>query len=140
MKTHIKIPIKILIQKLAPNKTDSIFYAGKDIAKIKVGDKVYILTTAGVYNFYLKHDAGTSSQYEVGCDGKSYGKKPSVLNKLTDAIISRIGRDDGVMNWGWFTVIIEQPVNDYTHTEEVYSSYNEAIESFIAFVETDLAR
>jgi hypothetical protein len=141
MKTHIKIPIQILTQKIAPNKTDSIFYAGKDIAEIKIGYTSYILTTAGEYAFYLKHDSGTSGLYNIDSNGKSYGKKPSVLIKLTDAIISRIGRDDLVMNWGWFTVVIRSQMdNEYIHTEEVYSSYNEAIDSFIAFVEKDLAQ
>ena len=42
MRSYIKIPIKILTQKLAKNKQDSFFYAGKNIAEIKIRDRTYV--------------------------------------------------------------------------------------------------
>jgi hypothetical protein len=53
MNLYIKIPIKILTPKI-PGKQDSFFYAGKDIAEVKVRDRTYVLTTAGEYRFTLK--------------------------------------------------------------------------------------
>lgn len=123
MDLNIKIPVKILTKKI-PNRQDSIFYAGKNIASVKIGDATYILTTSGYYLFSLT-DNGRMYEFDTG------DKVPSIVKSLTDAKLKKVL----TCNWGWFTVIIstEEAVG---HTEEVYTTYDEALKSFIEYVTT----
>ena len=133
MRTYIKVPIKILTPKLAENKQDSIFYAGKNIAEVKVRDRTYVLTTAGEYNFSLKEPKKGASGEFIPPRGyfsrglsRAYGfHEPAGLypEEETISINSSDNQDDKiraviksltdakinklgdlVSNWGWFGI------------------------------------
>ena len=136
---NIKIPIKILTEKI-PCKQNSIFYAGRNIAEIKIINRTYVLTTSGEYRFQLK---GNGKAFLIDSDGKTNGRKPSVINKLTDAKILTMNRDDLIGGWGWFGINVwdKDKYNrdvflDYP--TDAYSEYHEAMSAFIEFVENDI--
>ena len=180
MRTFIKVPIKILTPKLAENKQDSIFYAGKNIAEVKVRDRTYVLTTAGEYNFSLKEPKKGASGEFIPPRGyfsrglsRAYGfhepaglypeeetisinssdnqddKIRAVIKSLTDAKIKKLNDNGLVENWGWFGINIWQKRPDIPgltpgqdqcldFPTDAYSSYDEAMEAFIAIVEKDI--
>ena len=119
-KLAVKIPITILTPKI-PGKINSIFYAGKDIARVKILGTFFTLTSSGFYKFSLD---GKTHQFDTG------DRLPKIISSLTDAKIKAQVNEE---NWGWFTVKISTD-DAIGHTEEVYSTYDEAIKSFIAFV------
>lgn len=121
MNTEIKIPIKILTKKI-PYRQNSIFYAGKNIASVKIGAETYILTTSGYYSFALIED-GKVYEFDTG------DRVPKIVKSLTDLKLKKVLES----NWGWFTIRIDTKLS-IGHTEEVYSTYDEAIKSFIEFV------
>ena len=138
----MKIPVKILVKKI-PRKQNSIFYCKYPaIAQFRIGNRTYVLTTAGEYRFYDK------------VDGKTIYTELStrVINKLTDRTITQMGRDDLQLNWGWFGINvwqqsgnptpglnekggIETCLNDPT---DAYSTYDEAMTAFKEYIEKDL--
>lgn len=146
MKPTIKIPVKIVTPKIAPNKQNSVFYAGQNIAEVKVLNRTYVLTTAGEYSFSLKEGEGQVS-FQSGdlaqawTKGKLPGRRPP--RTFTDAQIKKLNDNDLVSNWGWFgmniwvqdekgdEVLLPDPTN-------VWSDYDEALKSFIELVEKDL--
>ena len=159
IRTYIKVPIKILTPKIAENKQDSIFYAGKNIAEVKIHNRTYVLTTAGEYTFSLEENEGCVSfescnMVEAWLQGKLPGRKPP--RNFTDTKIKALGDKDLIENWGWFGInvwdktptleqsqpghfqIIEKETCRDTPTE-VWSEYDEALSAFIEFVEKDLA-
>jgi hypothetical protein len=150
MKTYIKVPIKILTPKLAQNKQDSIFYAGKNIAEVKVRDRTYVLTTAGEYNFYTKENS-SEDPYKI-CNGIPVDKRSKrVIKTLTTARLKNMGDNDLISNWGWFSINVWQtrpetqfsaPGKDQCLLDPtaVWSTYDEALTAFIEFVEQDLAK
>lgn len=128
----IKLPITILTPKI-PGKTDSIFYAGKDIASITILETEYLLTTRGYYKFWVKEKMYT---FDSG------DKVPRIVSTLTDKTIKGICEDG---NWGWFTIEINDPKStrdniDWGPTDEIYSDYDEAIKSFVEYIEAELIK
>jgi hypothetical protein len=188
MRTFIKVPIKILTPKLAPNKQNSFFYAGKNIAEAKVRDRTYVLTTAGEYRFNLKEpkkgpsgefipprgyiSRGLSRAYGFHESADLYPEEETIsfdssdrcigagapggrslrtiaFRTLTDAKIKKLNDNGLVENWGWFGINIWQKRPDIPvltpgqdqcldFPTDAYSSYDEAMEAFIAIVEKDL--
>jgi hypothetical protein len=139
MKQYIKLPIKIITKKLARNKTDSIFYAGKDIAKFKVGNREYVLTTAGEYKFYLPPPKSKYSPFGPTKYRGPYNEKSSYqVRHLTDKIIKQIGQDDRIDNWGWFGINLWVDNQCQDIPTDAYSTYDEAMEAFISFIQKDL--
>jgi hypothetical protein len=141
MRTYIRVPIKILTPKIAQNKQNSIFYAGKNIAEVKILNRTYVLTTAGQYSFALKEGHGTVSfesedLLQNWLKGKLPGRRPPRI--FTDATIKTLGDHDLVSNWGWFGINVWVDKDILSGPVEVYSNYDEALESFIAYVEKDL--
>jgi hypothetical protein len=121
---NIILPITVVTKKLAANKTDSIFYAGKVIANLQVGNREYVLTTAGEYIFRLKPE------------GRVWDHRHSA--SLTDKDIKHLGEDDLVDNWGWFGINLWINGQCQTTPTDAYSSYDEAMEAFTTFIQKDL--
>ncbi|MCX5884304.1 MAG: hypothetical protein NT096_00065 [Proteobacteria bacterium] len=157
MRTYIKIPIKIITPKIAQNKQDSIFYAGKVIAEVKARNRTYVLTTAGEYKFSLKENEGSISFDSLDlARAWTQGRLPGPTHhrlprNFTDAKIKALGDKDLVSNWGWFGVNVwEQRPNipglpqgkDQCLIEpcEVWSDYDEAMNAFIEYVEKEITR
>ena len=141
---YLSIPIKILTPKI-PGKQDSIFYAGKKIAEIKIRNRTYVLTTAGKYQFLYKVLKSPTNSHVLYPNGR--GLKPSVL---TDAKIKNMNRKGQVENWGWFSINIWEtrpnipglsPSKDQClfNPTKTWSKYDEAMNAFIKFVKSDLA-
>lgn len=122
----INIPIQILTQKLARNKQDSVFYAGKDIAKVKVANREYVLTTSGEYRFAK--------------GGVTHDENSKTVKTLNDEIIKRLGDNDLISNWGWFGINLW--INDKCQSvpTDCYSRYDEAMVAFVEFVIKDLTK
>ena len=135
---EIKLPIKVLTKKLATNKTDSIFYAGKNIASLKVGNREYVLTTAGEYDFSLaipKTTKGIKSTLYM-----EYDSLPKNI-PLTDARIKKLTEDGClVSNWGWFGINLWIDDRCIDVPTDAYSTYDEAMTAFIDFIQKDLTR
>ena len=140
MRTYIKVPIKILTPKLAQNKQDSFFYAGKNIAEVKILNRTYVLTTAGEYALSLKVGGKTIVLETIN--------RAKATHTMTDAKIKKLGQKDLISNWGWFGINVwqdrpgtlsapgqRQCLPDPT---EVWSEYDEAMKAFIEYVEKDL--
>lgn len=131
----IKIPVKILTKKI-PARLNSIFYDGKDIAKVKIRDREYLLTTAGEYIF----DIGSTRHTQTS----------KVVEQLTDHKIRVMNGNDDIHNWGWFGITIWGPQkidkkgNYYDvlvgDPDVAYSTYDEALDGFQRFVERDIIR
>ena len=129
---HMEIPVNILIKKLAVNRTNSFFYAGKDIAKVIYGKTDYVLTTAGEYVFTYK---GLNYSME------SYDALKIALSKLsglTDTKIKKIDERGDIENWGWFG--INKWVNDKIQDTPTpgFTYYGEALNGFTSFVKKDI--
>jgi hypothetical protein len=150
MKPFIKVPIKILTKKIAKNKQDSIFYAGKNIAEVKVRNRTYVLTTAGEYKFSLKGPWIAFDSCELArawVQGKLPGPRPP--QNFTDAMIKKLDDNDQIENWGWFGINVWEkrpnipglpPGKDQCldYPTDTWSTYDEALKAFINFVEKDL--
>lgn len=134
---NITIPIEILTPKI-PGKQDSVFYHGKNIARARIRNREYILTTAGEYCFSYKDQSGRE---RVGDQNSAYLKN--------DRKIGYLSREGLMTNWGFFGINVwEQRPNipglpagkdvclDYP--TDVYSCYDEALKAFKSFIETDL--
>ena len=46
-----ELPLEIITPKISNNRTNSLFYDGKNIARVTTAHKKYVLTTAGEYKF-----------------------------------------------------------------------------------------
>jgi len=162
LRTHIKVPIKIITPRIAKNKQDSIFYAGKNIAEVQIRNRTYVLTTAGEYKFSLdgrrrreERRRGSSlisfdSHRMIGAGAPGHTRY-NALSKLTDKKIKTLGDRGLVENWGWFGINVwekrpdipglppgkDQCLLDCT---DVWSEYDEALNAFIEFVEKDLTK
>jgi hypothetical protein len=124
----IKLPVEIITEKI-PHRTNSIFYAGKNIARIKVRDREYVLTTAGQYKFWYTDKAGKRR------DGD---ENSAILKRCKDHKIHYLDKNGNISDWGWFGINLW--VNDRCQDipTDCYSTYDEAMESFVGFVRKDL--
>lgn len=125
----LKIPIKIITPKIAPDKTNSIFYSSKNIAYIKAFNQEYILTTAGEYKFYVKEN-----------DNTCYNEESPVIQVLSDKHIKNLDNNGLIDNWGWFGINKWIDNKFYDTLGECYSLYDEALNAFITLVKEDLMR
>jgi hypothetical protein len=128
---HAKnIPIlEIAIRKIE-NKTDSIFYALKNVARIRHLNKDYILTTSGAYRFIYLDALGKKHH------GNDFS---SVLKKWTDKDIQNLHATNSIRNWGQFVILIWTKTID-TSAMKIYpagSSYEGAFKTFANFVKTE---
>lgn len=119
----IRVPFEIITKKISNNKTDSIFYAGENIARCRTNTHEYVLTTAGEYRFKRKTYKGIRD-----CDEKE-------APNMTDALIKKLSDDDMIQNWGWFGMNVWElgafATKIYSlDCNEVWSQYDEAIENF----------
>jgi hypothetical protein len=135
---NIRILITILTEKI-PHRTDSIFYAGKNIATVKIFDREYVLTTAGEYRFTYTDRSGKTRKGD---------ENSPILKQWKDHKIRYIDRNGGMDNWGWFGINLwvhipktqspaSKPVLMNTPTD-VYSTYDEALKAFREFIEKDI--
>lgn len=135
----VTIPVTVLTKKIAKNKTDSIFYAGKNIAEVVVGkNRKYVLTTSGYYSFHRKIDDPTDPiSFDSALEDMN-GRVRTAISKLTDAKIKKLGEDDLVHNWGWFGINVWVDNTCLPTPTEAYSEYDEAMEAFVAYIKQDL--
>ena len=124
----IKIPIKIITPMLKPNRKNSFFYAGKNIAKVEYRNTEYVLTTAGEYVFTYK-----SKDYQVE-EFDGFKLALSNLSELTDTKIRKMDERGDIENWGWFgiNVWIDGKCQDYPTA--TYTEYDEALTNFRLYV------
>ena len=146
MNVRINIPIQIQCKSKGKNKQDSFFYAGNDIARVKVLNREYVLTTAGMYDFGLingrKRD-NLIDRYKIEGDALRHFRNIARDYRLTDARIKKL-TDDGtlVSNWGWFGINVWVLDKEWKCLPSVatdcYSGYDEAMEAFVDFIQKDL--
>jgi hypothetical protein len=149
---YIKKPITILTKKIAPHRQNSFFYAGQNIAEVKVRNRTYVLTTAGEYKFRLK-EKGKTINFDCNISRDlSYLGNPGRVETtilLTDTKIQALDRKGLVENWGWFGINVWEtrpnipglpPGKDQCLPifAEVWSEYDEAMKAFIEYVELDM--
>jgi hypothetical protein len=137
----VQIPMEIITPK-KPHRQDSVFYAGRDIARVKVGNKIYVLTTSGLYAFEYK---GKQYKFDSSFDtvsvrGVRLVQGHQAVRRLTDKDIRKI-EDPG--NWGWFGINVWEISSSGKETclltpTDCYSDYNEAMKAFEYFIVTDL--
>lgn len=127
MKHSIEIPITIHTPKISRKKTNSIFYAGKNIASIKLCGIEYVLTTAGTYKFSLNPD---SKIHDFSIPPKR------VLPYLDDERIQGIDLVGLILNWGWFGINVWVKGTCMDYPTDSYSEYDEALGGFKEFVTT----
>lgn len=139
---YIKIPITVLVPR-KPNRQNSIFYGTQPIAQVTINNRKYVLTTAGEYKYnyhLLKDHRGTWR------DGD---ENSPILKKWTDKNIRKLEIQNTIQNWGWFGIGIwkvDPPLfagktNKETFFDadnNVWSTYDEAMEAFINFVERNI--
>lgn len=124
-------PILEIVTKKLENKTDSIFYSLKDIARLKLlyERKEYILTTSGAYRFIYKDAMGKKHH---GNDASS------VLKKWTDINIQQIHTKKEVRHWGQFTILEWYPSSEEQQSISkaffAGSSYDAALQNFKEFI------
>lgn len=143
---EIELPISIITPKISARKTNSIFYAGKNIAEIRVPglNRTYVLTTAGEYEFrYL------SGRKLPGSPRITGNEKSACVARWTDKDIEELDMDD-ISTWGWFGINIWQgdtsgPLSMIHFTNvcldypvDTYSTYDEALEAFQVLVQQDI--
>jgi hypothetical protein len=125
-----KVPISILTPKISRTKTDSIFYAGKNIAEARVPglDRTYVLTTAGEYSFTYQSGRKLPGSPVITGNEKS-------VARWTDKDIDDL--EDPEL-WGWFGINVWQGDVCLDYPVDVYSNYDEAMNAFRIFVEQDI--
>jgi hypothetical protein len=139
---YIRIPIKILTEKIS-HRTNSIFYAGRNIAKVQVLNREYVLTTSGEYQFEL---AGTEYRF----DSSDNPRIPKAVRRLKDHGLKakeRLGSLN-ISNWGWFGINVweNQAQSGPARWEcldyptDAYSTYDEAMTAFVKFVQKDVTQ
>lgn len=139
MKTPvIKIPVKILVNKIAQNKQNSVFYAGMNIAEVKIMDRLYVLTTSGHYSFSLAENRPTI-YFDSDDTPATKRAKLRALPHLDDAKIKVIGDNDLALNWGWFGINVWKGDICLPEPVEVFSDYDEALKGFITYIQKDIA-
>jgi hypothetical protein len=130
---YIKIPITVLVPR-KPNRQDSIFYGTQPIAQVTINNRKYVLTTAGTYNY--------SYQDKKGAWHRGNQNSPCV-KRWTNRDIKNLDKNR-VDNWGWFGINIwkvDLTINKETFLDSdnnVWSTYDEAMEAFINFVERNI--
>lgn len=142
---NIQIPVEIITPRIAFNKQDSFFYAGKNIAKVVVGNREYVLTTSGTYAFSLKEGGETIAfdardrHIGAGCPG---GQRAHAYRTLTDAKIEKLGAMDKdlITNWGWFGINVWVDGKFQDASDSVWSEYDEALKAFKTFITNDVAK
>jgi hypothetical protein len=130
----IEVPFSILTPRISPQKTDSIFYAGKNIAEARVPglNRTYVLTTAGEYKFsYLSGRKLPGSPRIIG------NEKAACVARWTDKDIEELDMGD-LSTWGWFGINIWQGETCLDYPVDAYSTYDEAMVAFRIFVEQDI--
>ena len=136
MKITVEIPVTIYEKKLAKNKTNSIFYAGKNIAEVDICTgktrTKYILTASGAYDFYANPTGDYHGRYEFeDCDDAEM-----LLGLLTDAKIKKI---EDPSAWGYFEIHhLDGDFNWVGTPDQAYSDYDEAMEAFVKYVKKDI--
>jgi len=134
IRINLEIPVEIITRKISPNRQDSIFYAGNNIASVKIGNREYVLTTApcrtvsGEYNFQLEDN------------GEVKGLSKAAVSKLTDSKIRRLDQEGLIHNWGWFGINIWEDDKCFDYPTDCYSSYDEALEEFRSFVKKEITK
>jgi hypothetical protein len=152
MDPFIKIPITILTKKIANHRQNSFFYAGQNIAEVKIRNRTYVLTTAGEYRFRTKEKGepiafDSCRRIGAGAPGRT---RYNTLSRLTDTKIKALDKNDLVENWGWFGINVWETrpnipgmPNPGTMDQclleptAVWSEYDEAMNAFIEYVELD---
>lgn len=133
IRIYLEIPVKIITPMIGTNRTDSIFYDGKDIAKVIVGNHEYVLTTAGEYKFTYKGNLYNSSV--------TYKKVwNNLVNELTNTKIRKMNDNGEIENWGWFGINIWRDGKILDYPTDVYYDYEEAIEHFKQCVKNDILK
>ena len=127
LKISFTLPVKILTKKIARNKTDSIFYSGKNIAEVKFLNREYVLTTAGEYRYSLKEN-----------DDNKYTDSSPVVKFLNDKRIQKLSNNGLQSNWGWFGINLWIDGKCQDVPTDAYSTYDEAMKAFISFVKKDV--
>jgi hypothetical protein len=126
MRKAIHVPIRIITPK-KPHRTDSLFYSGKSIADEVLGNREYVLTTAGEYRF------------NVGDRG--YDQYSRIVRRMNDRTLAS-WKNSGKLNednWGWFGINLWIGGECQDTPTDVYSGYDEAMSAFVKFVESDTA-
>jgi len=141
---NITIPIQIITKKIGNIRTNSIFYAGKDIAKVKIGNKEYVLTTAGEYSFMNLWwpEPGTECRIPFplplnDVTQKFLDEQSDIVKRLTDKRIERLDLSGFVYNWGWFGINVWENEKCMPTPTEAYSTYDEAMKAFIEYVQAE---
>ena len=142
MKTvTVNVPFEICCKR-KPGKLDSFFYAGNNIARAKVLNRVYVLTTAGMYDFGLingRKRNDTVDRYKLESYDLRRFRNIARNYRLTDKRIRRL-TDDGalVANWGWFGINVWVDGKCLPTPTDAYSDYDEAMAAFKALIKADL--
>lgn len=124
---NIRIPIRIITEK-KQMRTDSIFYAGKSIAHVKILNRDYVLCAAGDYEFSIGN--------------RFYNETSAIVKRLKDhglASGQRSGKIN-VDNWGWFGINVWIDGHCQINPTDAYSTYDEAMKAFVKFVQEDIQR
>jgi hypothetical protein len=124
---NIILPIKIFTPKIARNKTNSLFYAGQNIAEVKVLNRTYVLTTAGQYRFSL-------DKKTVNFNDNLDDKIRAIISKLTDRKIKALDDQGNVQNWGWFGINVWNWAQLLPISFNCFSEYDEAMKAFVTEV------
>lgn len=138
MKITVDVPVEIVTKKIAKNKTNSVFYAGQNIAVVDIGSgktrTKYILTASGAYEFYHKRGEDVHGLYQFEHINEAYW----IEEELTDSKIRKI---EDPSAWGYFEIHHLDGTFDWVKTpDQAYSTYDEAMEAFVKYVRNDLTR
>lgn len=138
MNKSISIPVEVLCKSKGPNKQDSFFYAGNNIARVRILNREYVLTTSGMYDFAFI-SGRKRRDFKIASD--DIRRFRTLANRLTDARIKKL-TDNGalVSNWGWFGINVWEDDKCLADTATVcYGEYDEAMTAFITFIQKDLS-
>lgn len=133
IKITLEVPLEIVTKKISKTKTDSIFYAGKDIARVRTKKYEYVLTTAGEYSF-----ANKIQGEEI------WNERSKVVKRLTDKRINWLNKQNLIGDWGWFGINVWEYEFDkwycLDYPTDAYSRYDEALKAFKSFVKDHLKK
>lgn len=140
---YIRIPIIVLTEKI-PHRTNSIFYAGRDIAKVSILNREYVLTTSGTYQFELEGKKYRFDSSDSVRPVKSWGRLKDHGLKAKERRGSL-----NISNWGWFGINVweNHPIiptgperwQCLDYPTDAYSTYDEAMTAFVEFVQDNLS-
>jgi hypothetical protein len=122
---NCNLKVDILLDKISPERNDSFWYSGKDVAKVSLPSGSGLFAEAvGEIRLYFEEDGDVFKNINA--------VEEALDRNLTDDDLNKIGEFDGWVNNNWFRIIKVNANGDMISDDlAIGGDYDEAIELLI---------